>query len=80
MPSWLDRGALIIVDAPGNGSMVRRQMGYSCTVPKDSLAESAYFSSRISHSTASLSKRPSSYKSESALHQRGPLGRTVLEH
>ena len=60
-PSCLDRGALINVDAPGCGtSVVRGLMGTSrkvfawgTVVPKGFLAESAYFSSRTSHSTAS---------------------------
>ena len=53
-------------------------LGYSCTqrfphlkVPTSHLVHKSL--NRI------LSKRPSSYKSESALYQRGPLGRTVLQ-
>ena len=86
--SCLDCSALINVDAPGCGRSVVRGLtgesrkvfilGYSCTQRfphQKCLLLVAY----ISHSTASSSKRPSLYKIESALHQRGPLGRTVLE-
>ena len=63
-----------------DGAQVGRFSSWGTTVPKGFLAKSAYFSSRISHLSASLSKRPSSFKSESALHQRGPLGKTLLKH
>ena len=62
MPSWLDRGALINVDAPGCGTSLFRcskdaQVGsfssWDTVVPKRFLAESAYFLSRLCHSTAS---------------------------
>ena len=61
-PSWLDRDALINVDAPGFGTSVARgptghKLGkfssWGTAVPKGFLTESAYFSSRISHSAAS---------------------------
>ena len=56
-----------------DGAQVGRFLCWGTVVPKGFLAESAY----ISHSATSYSKRPSSCMSESALHQRGPLGRTV---
>ena len=62
LTSWLDRGALINVDAPGcgthggsrpDGTQVGRFSSWGTVVPKDFLAESAYFASRISHTAAS---------------------------
>ena len=58
-PSCLDRGALINADAPGcggsrpDGAQVGRFSSWGTVVPKGFLTESAYFSSRISHSAAS---------------------------
>ena len=75
-PSCLDRGALINVDAPGFGtSVVRGLTGHKQEgLHPGFLADSAY----ISHPATSYFQRPSSYiTSESALHQRGPLGRIV---
>ena len=91
LPWWLsclDRGAVINVDAPGCGKSVvhvrwrpdRAQVGRFtlCTqrFPRRKCLLLVPYTSlyRI------LIKEPSSYKSESALHQRGPLGRTVLKH
>ena len=54
-PSWLDRGTLINVDAPGCVTSVDSRPDDCTIVPKGFLAET-----------------------ESALHQRGPLGRAVL--
>ena len=84
LPWWLsclDHGALINVDSPGfrfggsrpDGAQVGSFSSWGTAVLKGFLAHSVY----ISHSAMSYSKRPSSYMSESALHQRGPLGRAV---
>ena len=63
LPSWLDCGELINVDAPGCGTSVVRgptgaQVGRFTSwgtkdVPRGFLAKSAYFSTRISNSTMS---------------------------
>ena len=59
-PNWFDHGAPISVDALGCGmSVVRgltgtsRKVSWGTAVTKGFLTESAYFSSCISHSTAS---------------------------
>ena len=55
LPSWLDRGALINVHAPGcdvsglrpDGAQVGRFSSWGTVVPKGFLVENAYFSSHI---------------------------------
>ena len=78
-PSCLDRGALINVDAPGCGTLVVRGPTGQKLYPKVSspkVPTSRHVQKLLNR--VLIKKRPSVFRmSESASHQRGPLGRTV---